>query len=240
MNYRDTLYSSYVSTHTGHLYGETTIEDIKGNFPVWESYFGRFLPEDRKASIIDIGCGNGGFVYWLQERGYENARGVDISPEQLKIAEKLGIKKISLADMGEFLDDEKNTCDVIFARDVIEHNTKEEILGILQNVNKALKDEGLFIVLSPNGESPFNGRLRFGDFTHEMVFTRSSLKQILKAVGFRETGFYSTGPVPKGLRSLLRYSLWKGIESLLRFYSLVETGSKEGIFTQTLISMAKK
>jgi len=42
------------------------------------------LPEDKKAKIIDLGCGNGGFVYWLQQIGYQNAEGIDISAEQIE------------------------------------------------------------------------------------------------------------------------------------------------------------
>jgi len=69
LNYREKLYSVYVSAHTSYLYGETTIKGIKSQFPVWKRYFRRFLPEDKSSLILDIGCGNGGFVYWIQEMG---------------------------------------------------------------------------------------------------------------------------------------------------------------------------
>jgi len=240
MNYREKLYSIYVSTHTSHLYRETSIERIKKQFPVWKRYFGMFLPKDKDAKIIDIGCGNGGFVYFLKNLGYENSSGIDVSTEQVEVARKFGIEDVECADIISFLRDKKNTYDVIFARDVIEHFKKEEIIGMLTFVFNSLKEGGRMVIQTPNAESPFGSRYRYGDFTHEIAFTRSSLNQILRYIGFTETVFYPTGPVPKGIKSTVRYLLWKGIETLLYFYMLVETGSAEGIFTQNIIAVAKK
>ena len=240
MNYREKLYSAYVSSHTAHLYGEASIDDIYRQFPVWKKYFGRFLPEDKNKEILDIGCGNGGFVYFLQSIGFLNAYGIDISKEQVDLAHKLGIKNVAQYDIKEFLSEKAETYNIIFARDIFEHFTKNEILEILETVYKALKTDGLFVVQAPNGEALFSGRLRYGDFTHEMIFTRSSLNQILKATGYKDAEFHPTGPVPKGLKSTVRYILWKGIETLLRFYMAIETGSFSGIFTQNIIAMAKK
>lgn len=47
MNYREKLYSTYVSNHTAHLYGEAGIGAIRKQFPVWGKYCGKFLPDDR-------------------------------------------------------------------------------------------------------------------------------------------------------------------------------------------------
>jgi len=133
MTYRDKFYSKYVSSHTSRLYGEVFLGNIKKQFPVWQKYFGRFLPEDKKAKIIDLGCGNGGFVYWLQQIGYQNAEGIDISAEQIEAGQKLGIKNIRQADIKEFLITQlPNNYDVIFMRDILEHFNKEEILDVLE------------------------------------------------------------------------------------------------------------
>mgnify|MGYP001616517494 FL=1 len=240
VGYREKLYSTYVSTHTAHLYGVTTIEGIRKQFPVWKGYYGRFLIKDTATRILDIGCGNGGFVYWLQQIGYMNASGIDIGSEQIEVAKKLGIENVERADIIGYLVGKENLYDIVFARDILEHLTKDEIFEVLETVFNALKVDGLLIVQAPNGESLFSGRLRYGDFTHEMVFTRSSLNQILRVAGFEDTRFYATGPVPKGLKSIVRYILWKGIETILRLYMVVETGSFSGIFTQNIIAVSRK
>jgi 2-polyprenyl-3-methyl-5-hydroxy-6-metoxy-1,4-benzoquinol methylase len=240
MSYRDKLYSNYVSSHTSHLYGEATIEGIKKQFPVWERYFGRFLPDNRNARILDIGCGNGGFVYFLQSSGYKNSQGIDISREQVEESQRLGIPNIECVDLSEFLRGKERVYDIIIARDIIEHFKKEEIIAVLTLVFNSLKEGGVLVIQTPNAESPFGSRYRYWDFTHEIAFTRSSLNQVLRAVGFNDTAFYPAGPVPKGFKSAVRFLLWKGIEAMLRFYMLVETGTKEGIFTQNIIAIGKK
>lgn len=237
MNYRDKFYSKYVSAHTSHLYGEVSLEDIKKQFPVWQKYFGRFLPGNKTAKIVDVGCGNGGFVWWLQQVGYQNAEGIDISAEQIEAGQKLGIKNIHQADIKNSL---ITKYDAIFMRDVIEHFSKEEILDILETVFKSLKDNGIVIIQTPNAESPFSGRFRYYDFTHEISFTESSIRQILLVFGFKNIEIYSQRPVIHGLKSFIRYILWKCVENCLRFYLLIETGSGKGIFTQNLIVVAKK
>ena len=241
MNYKDKFYSKYVSTHSVHLYGEARLEDIKKQFPVWQKYFGRFLPEDKKAKIIDLGCGNGGFVYWLQQIGYQNAEGIDISAEQIETGQKLGIKNIKQADIKEFLITQlPNNYDVIFMRDILEYFNKEEILDVLEKVYKTLSPGGSFIIQTSNAESPFSGRFRYWDFTHEISFTGSSIRQVLLVSGFKNVLVYPMPSVVHGLKSLIRSILWKVIALKLRFYLLVETGSSKGIFTQNIIAVARK
>jgi|Deesub1362B_J571_1020462.scaffolds.fasta_scaffold02518_1 2-polyprenyl-3-methyl-5-hydroxy-6-metoxy-1,4-benzoquinol methylase len=240
MDYREKVYSTYVSTHTLHLYGEATLERIKKQFPVWTHYYRRFLPSDKSAKILDVGCGNGGFVYWLQQIGYTNASGIDISSEQIEVAKRLGIKSVEQADLIEFLKDKQDFYDVIFARDIIEHFNKDEVLEIFETFYNSIKSGGSVIICTPNGESPFSGRYRYGDFTHEIVFTQSSLSQVLRVSGFTKIAFYPVRPVPKGVKSVVRFLLWRGIEMLLKFYMLVETGSGEGIYTQNIIAVVYK
>jgi 2-polyprenyl-3-methyl-5-hydroxy-6-metoxy-1,4-benzoquinol methylase len=270
MNYRDKFYKKYVSTQTSLLYGEASLDELRKQFPTWQRYFGRFLPQDKNAKILDLGCGNGGFVWWLQKIGYQNTEGVDISEEQVETARKLGIKNIRQSDIKKFLNirtsdvpnidvnvrtsevpkiDGNNIrgsvlrklkYDVIFMRDVLEHFNKEEVLDILELVYQSLKKGGVFIAQTVNAENLLWGRLRHGDFTHELAFTEESITQILTVVGFREIKIYPQRPVIHGLKSLIRFILWKYIELELKFYLLIETGSAKGIFTQNLIIFARK
>lgn len=240
MNSNTKLYSTYVSSHTSHLYGEITLDDIKGQFPVWKRYFGKFLSDDKSAEILDVGCGNGGFIFFLKEYGYENSSGIDISKEQVELAEKLGISGVKHADAISFIRDENKEKDVIFARDVIEHFSKETIPELLTLIFNSLKPGGVLIIKTPNAGGPFGSRYRYYDFTHNIAFTRESLNQVLRAAGFKEISFYPAGPVPKGIKSTARFILWKMIEAILRFYMLVEVGASEGIFTQNIIAVARK
>ena len=201
------------------------------------------FPKNKKASILDLGCGHGAFIHFIREAGYTDVIGVDRSPEQIKEANRLGIKGISQSDLMETLYSLTGECkDVIISFDVIEHFTKSELLPFVDEVFRTLKKGGIWIIHTPNAESPFFGKVFFGDFTHEIAFTRTSISQLLKSSGFNGVSCYEDTPVPHGVKSSTRYFLWKCIRGILRFYLTVENhaGKKECIFTQNFLTIAEK
>ena len=94
----------------------------------------------------------------------------------------------------------------------------------------------------PNGESPFGARIFFGDFTHELAFTRTSITQLLKSSGFSKVVCREDTPIPHGLKSTIRWILWKLIRGILLVYLAAETGGTERdcIFTQNFLTVAVK
>lgn len=240
MDYREKFYQKYVSVNTSHLYGEFSIEDIKRQFPVWRKYFSKFLPNNKEAVIVELGCGNGGLIYWLKKLGYKNVLGVDASIEQIKYAKKLGITDIIHNNLIDFLRDKNEYCDIIFLRDVLEHFNKEEIMNIMSLVYKSLNKGGKIIIQTPNGTGVFGSRYRCQDFTHEISFSENSLRQVLFINNFLDLEFYETAPVIHGLKSFIRAILWKIMRLGLQLYLLIETGSSEKILTQNIIVVGSK
>ncbi|MCB9307756.1 MAG: class I SAM-dependent methyltransferase [Lewinellaceae bacterium] len=240
MNYRKSIYDGYITYHTNLLYGENTLVRIQKQFPIWRYYYGKLLPGNREASILDIGCGIGSFIWFLMQTGYNRAEGIDISEEQIAEGIAMGIESIQCADLRTFLENKPGQYDCIIARDVMEHFTKQEVFDILQLVHTSLKPGGCFIMQSPNGEGLFHTSIFYGDFTHEIAFTRSSLNQLCRSVGFNNVRCQPTGPVPKGLKSGMRWILWQLVVLNIRLLKMIETGSGSGIFTQNLIAIATK
>ena len=240
MDYREKFYAKYVSLNTIPLYGKLSINDIKKQFIVWNKYFYRFLPQNKKASIIELGCGNGGLIYWLQNMGYANASGIDVSSEQIKYAKNLGIRNVNQANLVDFLKNKTELYDVIFMRDVIEHFHKDEIMDIFDMLYRALKKGGTFIIQTPNGASIFGGRYRYHDFTHEISFTENSLRQVMLISNFFDTHFHETRPIVFGIKSFFRLILWNFIKIILQFILLVETGGADNVLTQNIIAVGYK
>ncbi|OPX35236.1 MAG: hypothetical protein B1H11_09415 [Desulfobacteraceae bacterium 4484_190.1] len=104
------------------------------------------------------------------------------------------------------------------------------------------KHGGRWIIHTPNAESPFGNRILFGDFTHELAFTRTSLAQILLASGFSRVGCYEDQPVLHGIKSAVRWILWRCIRGVLRLYLAVETGNtgRDAIFSQNFLAVGFK
>lgn len=240
--YRSRIYSSYVNARTAKL-APDSIDGLAPRAPYLRRLIHRHFPADRQAAIIDLGCGHGAIIHFARLAGYANVRGVDGSAEQVAAAKGLGIQGIEEGDLLQTLAGLQNaTQDCIVTFDVIEHFTRDELIGLVDEVRRVLKPGGRWIIHVPNGESPFSGRMRFGDLTHELAFTRTSIAQLLYSSGFSDVGCFEDEPIPHGLKSGVRWLLWKGIRGMLRLYLAAETGdtARDAIFSQNLLAVAVK
>ena len=238
--YKKKIYENYISNHNKNLYGENSVPRIKAGFPALNYFFGNHLPENKGAAILDIGCGDGNVVYWLQAMGYKNTFGVDFSLEQIEKGKSMGIGNLMQGDITDYLAANTNKYDLVIAKDVIEHFTKDEVFEILSLVNKNLKDGGRFIMQVPNGQGIYHTSVFYGDYTHEMAYTVNSVNQVILNNGFSRSKCYPTGPIPKNLVGAIRFALWKLKVLQLKFWKMVETGNPSGIFTQNIIAVIDK
>jgi len=239
MDYKSALYKSYVTTHIAHRKGKVDLTHLKRQSVGFRQHFAEFLPNNKKSRIADLGCGSGALVWWLIQIGYSSAKGIDGSLEQVELAAQLGIEGIALGDVFEFLDQENGHA-VLFARDLIEHFNKQEVFDFLEKCFSSLELGGRIILQVPNAESPYFGRVRYGDFTHEVAFSASSISQLLGAVGFTEIKIHPWRPAITSLKSLLRYIAWRLIELFLKLPIQIESGSINRIVTMNLIAVARK
>lgn len=238
--YKKQIYDNYLSNHNKNLYGDNSLSKITAIFPVLNHYYGRHMPANKDATILDMGCGDGNTVYWLQQMGYKNTYGIDFSAEQIAKGKSMGIENLQDCDVFQYLKDNKKPFDAILAKDIIEHFTRDEVFDILALIHKNLKDGGRFIMQVPNGQGLYYTSIFYGDYTHEMAYTESSINQIVTNNGFKKARCYPTGPIPKGVVSSIRYVLWKLKVAQLKFWKMVETGSPRGIFTQNIIAVIEK
>lgn len=239
-DFKDVLYSSYQTTHSVLLYGNITLSQIERNFSSWKYYYQRHFPKDKNAKVLDIGCGIGSFVYFMQSLGYSNVQGMDVSKEQIEAGLKLGIKDLKVQDLNDFLNNTEAQFDFIIARDVIEHFTRQESFEIISRISKVLKPGGKFLMQVPNGQGIYYTSIYYGDYTHEMAYTESSAKQLILNCGFKKVTSYPTGPVPHTFISRLRGWLWWLKVQQIKFWKMVETGSARGIFTSNIIVVSEK
>ena len=208
MDYRKRMYDPYVSLRwqPDRL---PTIKDYEHYRKIRRHRFMRFLPQDKDARIIDLGCGGGHFLYFLQKEGYSQAQGIDISQEAVDLAERMGVKNIEVGDLFETLPQYKEEFDFIWANQVIEHLKKDEVLGFLDLVYAALKPGGSTLMTTPNAAGLLGARVVFHGFSHETGFTPVSLGHVFVACGFKNVMVYGESPAIHDLLSVLRAVLWK-------------------------------
>jgi 2-polyprenyl-3-methyl-5-hydroxy-6-metoxy-1,4-benzoquinol methylase len=238
-SYRDKVYGEYVSAHMSRV-RDYSPRGYETAALFCRRRFKRWLPPDKGAAILELGCGHGHFLYWLRQEGYENLLGVDISGEQLELARRIHPNVVE-ADLVGFLKNRQQLYDVIVALDVIEHFRKEEALELARLVAAALRPGGRFLLQTLNADSPFEGHHRYGDLTHETAFNPKSLETLLRLAGFRRVEFAALGPVVHGPVSAVRWVLWNLIVLGLAGYQLVEAGTAGSwIFTQCMAACAQK
>jgi SAM-dependent methyltransferase len=241
-SYRGRIYTGYVSARCKPLEPSSS-GDLRSRAPYLQNLIRDHFPADRDAAIVDLGCGYGALLYFAQRAGYTNLEGIDRSSEQIAAAKNLGIGPVSEGDLMEALSmmpDESR--DVVVTFDVIEHFRKDELIVLGDEVWRVLRPDGRWIIHVPNAESPFGGRTRYGDFTHEIAFTRDSISQLILSARFTRAEYYEDAPVVHGLKSFIRSLLWMAIRMMLRLWLAVETGETAGnaIFSQNLLAVAVK
>jgi 2-polyprenyl-3-methyl-5-hydroxy-6-metoxy-1,4-benzoquinol methylase len=199
----------------------------------------RHFPPDRGAEILDIACGSGALIFLARRLGYRNIRGVDISPEQIALAKRLGIVGVDLADGIEILRSAVSASfDALVSYDILEHLDKGTVLEVATQAHRVLRPEGRWLIHAPNGESPFCGAIRYGDLTHQLAFTRSSMTQLLRLAGFTKMTFHEDSPGIHGPKSLIRWLGWKAIALILNACTLFETGERDAVMSRSFLTVA--
>lgn len=242
MNYRDRIYSNYVKARNLPL-APDSLEGLAPRSPYLRKLFRKHFPADRSVEVLDLGCGHGALIHFARRAGYTNIRGVDSSPEQVAAARRLGIEGVEEGDLLATLAAQTDgSLDVVVAFDVIEHFMRDELLDFVDHVHRVMRPGGRWIIHTPNGESPFSGRMRYWDLTHELAFTRTSISQVLLSSGFSKVQCFEDAPIPHGLTSTIRWLLWQVIRSGLRLYLAAETGdtASSAIFSQNFLIVADK
>ncbi len=141
--------------------------------------------------VIDLGCGDGATINYLQEHSHIHGIGVDINLEMLKKASTLGVKTIQM-DINN-LESIKTLpeVDYILGFEIIEHMPCPESL-IYHLLDKAKK--GLVFSVPNTGYYSHRLRLLFGKFPlqwaahpgeHLRFWTVKDMKFWLKSIGVK-------------------------------------------------------
>jgi len=238
---KERIYSKYITTHF-----EAVHEKGKSDFETYCRYFKinylKHLPESKDSKILDIGCGMGHFLYFLEKEGYKNYLGIDISKENIEFCKEKGFN-VELWDALSFLKEKQETFDIIVMNDIIEHLSKQEIIQILELVNKNLVENGKTIIKTPNSSNPILANAgRYIDFTHEIGFTEESLSQVLRISGFRDVRVYPQDIYIfyKNPLNYIAKFISKLLNLIFKLLFLLYGRKTTKIFTKSIIAVAEK
>lgn len=242
-NWKQRVYDSYISNGFGDAHS------LKKEFDISNRYFKknylRFMPNDKEKKILELGCGMGQFYYFCKQNRYFNYEGIDVSKENIDfIKENIDSSaKVAVIDIMEYLEKAgEEIVDVVIFNDVIEHLTKEEIITTLDGIHKVLKKNGIVMIKTPNMANPYvNTSGRYIDITHEVGFTETSMKQVLRATRFTDivilgTDIYVLNPII----SILAKVFSKIKNSIMYFNSVLYGRTSLKIYEKDILAIARK
>lgn len=184
-------------TNLKNKYHETRIAyDLKRKV-AWqtlvESYFAKFT--DTNSNVLEVGAG---YCDFINEIPAKKKWALDIWP---------GIKEYANNDVTCLVGDIKNldqisdnSLDLVFASNIFEHITKDDLSIFLDKLRNKLKKNGKLIILQPNFKRC--AAEYFDDYTHISIWSDVSLNDFLKSKGYKVIKSYP-GFLPLSLKSKL-------------------------------------
>lgn len=130
-------------------------------------FFKFVLDHEFKGALLDLGCGDGGFVKCCQNAGID-AVGIDISNGVNFEYDKLPYKD--------------NQFDIVFMYSVLEHITDPS--NILNEIKRTLVNNGIIIIITPNlDQAKFNF---FDDLTHVKPYNPRNIVWLMDMFNFKK------------------------------------------------------
>lgn len=213
----DRIYERYLST-TYAACNDLSEEGLQRAAAVYRREIGPWLPADRDAAILEIGCGVGALLDCCRDLGYRRVEGIDVSPEQVELCRRRGHAAVEKAAALPFLRAAGQTWTAIVMSDVLEHLPRQQVIPTLEEAYARLRPGGRVILRVPNLSNPFNLRTRYVDFTHESGFTLESAAQVLRTAGFRVEAVHGTSAPHRRWLARLVFDrlLWWGLGLFMR------------------------
>ncbi len=208
------------------LYADYHTRDGK-NEVSWERLMGRVFRESadllcatrngsRPGRLLDVGCGYGGFVARMQERGWQ-AEGMDPSPVVVAAAVKKG-RRVRRGTL-EVVRGEDGSYDAVTLFYVLEHLPDPK--GALMKVWKLLAPGGTLLLRVPHTTplvrllSPLGlGKALYDPPFHLYDFSPTALGEMLRRTGYMDIRTFPGKPtVPYGLGARIATALFGALAS---------------------------
>ena len=159
-------------------YFSTRLPEDRFRGELWRvlcQYLQRDIPSD--GVVLELG---GGYCHFINQIRAAEKHVLDLY-DGIKTAAAPGVKTYvqpctRLDNFGS------GSVDTVFASNLFEHLTREELLQTLTEVRRVLRSGGKLVIIQPNFKYAY--REYFDDFTHIQVFTDVSLRDLLMTMGF--------------------------------------------------------
>jgi len=216
---------------------------LRQQFQKMAKWYGKrlhpYLPAAKSAACLDVPCGFGNFLYFLKQRGYDNAHGYDLDPAQVELARLLELPACE-GDVFEILSGQSEFYAMISSLDFIEHVSKDDALQFLALCWQRLKPGGVLLLRAPCADGPFGAHDRHNDLTHQWGITSNLLRAILEMQGFDKIELLDERPQPTGFIDTLRWLVFFPARALATLFCMALGMSPPRIWSRSMFAVAHK
>jgi len=126
----------------------------------------KLLENAPKEKVLDIGCGS--YPYFLLNTDFKEKIGIDYSLRKLSIKD-LELKKLDVTK--KRLPFKDNNFDAVTMLAVFEHLDKKMLPGVLEEIRRVLKKNGVLIITTPSPwvDKPLHHLANFGIISKEEI-----------------------------------------------------------------------
>ncbi|MDE7311936.1 MAG: class I SAM-dependent methyltransferase [Eubacterium sp.] len=155
-------------------------QEIKDDLSVYLPYF------KQKEMVLDLGCGRGEFLELLKENGISGI-GVDHYEEFVAYCKAKGLNAVCEDALNYLFHEKNNRIGGIFASQLIEHLTNNQLLQLCHLAYEKLETGGCLILETPNPMClSIYMNAFYVDPSHQKPVHPKTMEYLLKREGFQE------------------------------------------------------
>lgn len=157
---------------------------------------------DPSMHVLEIGCGKGQFLRFLEHKKYVRIVGIDFDDQLAPLLEEINPAEIFFDDVLKLIQSGKlsGPFDRIVLFDVAEHIEFDELVKLLKSLRSLLTDNGKILMRVPNVTSPWGLDIFFSSFDHITPLSPGRLDQLAAITGYHCDGVYAQPIIPMGRR----------------------------------------
>ncbi|PIW44358.1 MAG: class I SAM-dependent methyltransferase [Zetaproteobacteria bacterium CG12_big_fil_rev_8_21_14_0_65_54_13] len=197
------------------------------------------LPKDKQARCLDVPCGFGNFLYFLNGKGYQNIQGIDLDSKQVELAKLVGLPA-EQGDAFQILSGEGASFDLVTSLDFIEHLDKDKVLEFLSLIYNGLKPGGTIILRAPCGDGPFGAHDAWNDLTHQWGMTSNVVRTLLEMHGFENVKILDERPQPGSIVDTVRWLVFFPAKMIADGFCMALGMRPPAIWTRSMIAIGHK
>jgi 2-polyprenyl-3-methyl-5-hydroxy-6-metoxy-1,4-benzoquinol methylase len=147
---------------------------------------------DSTMSVLEVGCGTGLFLAYLEAKGVADFLGIDKDKDLAGHLPQAVAANVRLIDVLDFLEQgaDGRRFDRVVMTDVLEHFSAPDAVRLLRLLAGVLKVGARVVVRVPNMGSPWGAAYQYGDLTHKAAYTPESMRQLALAAGYACSAVY--------------------------------------------------